>query len=188
MNVSTSPEIFVRLAGTGTFLPGKAISSDEVDYYLGEVKEAPEKIRNWQKRIRSLMKEMLDVEYYHFAIDPETRKFTEDNVTMSVKAALKAIGDAGLQPQDIELIIYGSAHQDQMPTASVRIQEKLGIEQCGEIPVHANCTSAYKALLLAYDLIRNGRYRNALVISSNISSSELVAEYYNQPLIKKEEL
>jgi 3-oxoacyl-[acyl-carrier-protein] synthase III len=188
MNVSTSPEIFVRLAGTGTFLPGKAISSDEVDYYLGEVKEAPEKIRNWQKRIRSLMKEMLDVEYYHFAIDPETRKFTEDNVTMSVKAALKAIGDAGLQPQDIELIIYGSAHQDQMPTASVRIQEKLGIEQCGEISVHANCTSAYKAMLLAYDLIRNGRYKNALVISSNISSSELVAEYYNQPLIKKEEL
>ena len=188
MNLSEPSEIFVRLAGTGTFLPGKAISSDEVDYYLGEVNDAPEKIRNWQKRIRSLMKEMLDVEYYHFAIDPVTRKFTEDNVTMSVKAALKAIGDAGMQPQDIELIVYGSAHQDQMPTASVRIQEKLGITQCGEISVHANCTSAYKAILLAYDLIRNGRYKNALVISSSISSSELVAEYYNQPLIKKEEL
>lgn len=188
MNFSIPSKIFVHLAGTGTFLPGKAISSDEVDYYLGEVNEAPEKIRNWQKRIRSLMKEMLDVEYYHFAIDPVSRMFTEDNVTMSVKAALKAIKDAGMQPQDIELIIYGSAHQDQMPTASVRIQEKLGIEQCGEISVHANCTSAYKAILLAHDLIRNGRYRNALVISSSISSSELVAEYYNQPLIKKEEL
>jgi 3-oxoacyl-[acyl-carrier-protein] synthase III len=107
---------------------------------------------------------------------------------MSVKAALKAINDAGMQTQDIDLIIYGSAHQDQMPTASVRIQEKLGIGQCGEISVHANCTSAYKAILLAYDFIRNGRYKNALVISSSISSSELVAEYYNQPLIKKEEL
>lgn len=188
MNLSAPSEIFIRLAGTGTFLPGKAISSEEVDYYLGEVNEAPEKIRNWQKRIRSLMKEMLDVEYYHFAIDPVSRMFTEDNVTMSVKAALKAIRDAGMKPQDIELIIYGSAHQDQMPTASVRIQEKLEIEQCGEISVHANCTSAYKAILLAYDLIRNGRYKNALVISSSISSSELVAEYYNQPLIKKEEL
>ncbi len=188
MNIPTPSEIFVRLTGTGTFLPGQAISSDEVDYYLGEVNDAPGKIRNWQKRIRSLMKEMLDVEYYHFAIDPATRMFTEDNVTMSVKAALKAISDAGMQPQDIELIVYGSAHQDQMPTASVRIQEKLGIEQCGELSVHANCTSAYKAILLAYDLIRNGRYKNALVISSSISSSELVAEYYNQPLIKKEEL
>jgi 3-oxoacyl-[acyl-carrier-protein] synthase III len=75
-----------------------------------------------------------------------------------------------------------------MPTASVRIQEALGIEQCAEISVHANCTSAYKALLLGADLIRNGRYKTALVISSGMSSSELVAEYYNQPLVKKEEL
>ncbi len=134
------------------------------------------------------MKEMLDVETYRFAIDPVTRQFTEDNVTMSVKAAINAIADAGMDPEDIELIVYGSAHQDQMPTASVRIQEKLGIEQCGEISIHANCTSAYKALLIANDLLRNGRYKNALVVSSNISSSELVAEYYNQPLVKKEEL
>ena len=77
---------------------------------------------------------------------------------------------------------------DQMPTPSVRIQEALGIDRCGEVSVHANCTSAYKALLLAHDLLRNGRYRNALVISSGISSSELRAEYYNQPIVKKEEL
>ncbi|MFZ4564304.1 MAG: hypothetical protein ACOYNU_13075, partial [Bacteroidales bacterium] len=56
------------------------------------------------------------------------------------------------------------------------------------ISVHANCTSAYKALLLGSDLIRNGRYKTALVVSSGMSSSELVAEYYNQPLVKKEEL
>jgi 3-oxoacyl-[acyl-carrier-protein] synthase III len=37
-------------------------------------------------------------------------------------------------------------------------------------------------------MIRLGRYKTALVVSSNISSSELVAEYYNQPLIKKEEV
>ncbi len=180
--------IFIRLAGTGTYLPGSAIPLENLYDYLGEVKDAPLKIRNWEQRIRPLMKEMLDVEYYHFAIDPVTRQFTEDNVSMSVKAALKALDDAQMKPDEVELIVYGSAHQDQMPTASVRIQEKLGIEQCGEFSIHANCTSAYKALLLAHDLVRNGRYKNALVISSNMSSSELVAEYYNQPLIKKEEL
>jgi 3-oxoacyl-[acyl-carrier-protein] synthase-3 len=181
-------EIFVRIAGTGSFLPGAPIPADEVDLYLGELTEAPEKIRKWLKRIRILMKELLEVEYYHFALDPITRKFTEDNITMSVKAAKEAIADAGLTPGDIGLIVYGSAHQDQMPTASVRIQEALGIEQCAELSVHANCTSAYKALLLGSDLIRNGRYKTALVISSGISSSELIAEYYNQPLVKKEEL
>ncbi|HNY01454.1 MAG TPA: hypothetical protein PKG48_02640 [Bacteroidales bacterium] len=181
-------EIFVKVAGSGSYLPGDAIPATEVDRYLGELTEAPEKIRKWLSRVSILMKELLEVEYYHFAIDPVTRAFTDDNVTMSVKAARDAIRDASLTPGDIDLIVYGSAHQDQMPTASVRIQEALGIERCAEISVHSNCTSAYKALLLGSDLIRNGRYRTALVVSSGISSSELRAEYYNQPLVKKEEL
>jgi 3-oxoacyl-[acyl-carrier-protein] synthase-3 len=105
-----------------------------------------------------------------------------------VKAAAGALKHAGIPAEQVELIVYGSAHQDQMPTASARIQESLGIEQCAEISVHANCTSAYKALAIAHDMIRNGRFGNALVISSSMSSSELVAEYYNQPLVKKEEL
>jgi len=133
-------QVGIEIVGSGSFLPGDPIPPDEVDRYLGELRAAPEKIRKWQSRIRELMKELLEVEYYHFALDPVTRQFTEDNVTMSVKAAREAIAGAGMKPEEIELIIYGSAHQDQMPTASVRIQEALGIERCGEISVHANCT------------------------------------------------
>ncbi len=178
----------IYITGSGYYLPGKPIPIGEVDHYLGELPEAPEKIRKWLGRIRQLMKELLEVEYYHFAIDPVTREFTDDNVTMAVNAARTAISDAGLLPSDIRLITYGSAHQDQMPTASVRIQEALGIDRCGELSIHANCTSAYKALLVAAEMIDSGRYDNALVISSSISSSELVAEYYNQPLVTREEL
>lgn len=182
----TNPHI--RIAGTGIYLPGDPIPFEEADSWLGPITDAPEKVMKWFSRIRPLMKEMIDVEYYHFAFDPVTRQYTDDNITMSVKAARDAIENAGLTADDIDLIVYGSAHQDQMPTTSVRIQEALGIEQCAELSIHANCTSAYKALLVAGDLIRNGRYRNALVISSSVSSSELRAEYYNQPLIRKEEL
>lgn len=185
---STDKSPFVKLAGSGSYLPGESIPTDKIDLYLGELSEAPQKVRRWFERIRPLMKELLDIEYYHFAIDPLTRQFTEDNVTMSVKAAKKALSDAKMEASEVDLILYGSAHQDQMPTASVRIQEALGIEQCGEISIHANCTSAYKALLLGHDLLKNGRYRNALVISSSMSSSELIAEYYNQSLVTKEEL
>ncbi len=188
MNQNKLLEKYIKLIGTGSFLPGKPITINEVDNYLGELTEAPQKIQKWLHRMKSLMNEMLEVEYYHFAIDPETREFTEDNITMSVKAANNALKEAGLKATDIDLIVYGSAHQDQMPTASVRIQEALGIEQCGEISIHANCTSAYKALLVASDFLKSGRYKNALVISSGMSSSELRAEYYNQPIVKKEEL
>jgi 3-oxoacyl-[acyl-carrier-protein] synthase III len=178
----------IKITGSGTFLPGKPISLDEVDSYLGELTEAPRKITSWLGRMKLLMKELLEVEYYHYAIDPVTREFTEDNITMSVKAARTALISAGLKADDIQFISYGSAHQDQMPTASTRIQEALGIERCGEISIHANCTSAYKALLVAAEFIQSGRYDNALVVSSSMSSSELRAEYYNQAIVNKEEL
>ena len=183
-----SQNISVKLTGSGTFLPGKAITIDQVDEYLGELTEAPLKIQSWLKRMKLLMKEMLEVEHYHYAIDPVTREFTDDNISMSVKAARKALKDAGKSAADVELIVYASAHMDQMPTPSVRIQDALGIEECAEFSIHSNCTSAYKAVLLANDLIKNGRYKNALVISSGISSSELRAEYYNQPIVQKESL
>ncbi len=183
-----SEEIRVKVTGSGSFLPGEPVPFDEIDRYLGEITDAPAKVMKWMDRIRPLMKEMLAIDRYHYAIDPVTREFNEDNITMSVKAARKALAAAQLDVSDVDLIVYGSAHMDQMPTPSVRIQEALGIERCAELSIHANCTSAYKALLLAGDLIRNGRYRNALVLSSGISSSELRAEYYNQPLIKKEDL
>jgi len=181
-------EIFVKITGTGSYLPGKPITIDEVDYFLGELTEAPGKLQKWLLRMKELMREMLEVKHYHFAIDPDTREFTDDNITMSVNAAKNALDAAGLKATDIDLIVYGSAHQDQMPTTSVRIQEALGIEQCGEMGIHANCTSAYKALLVASDFIKSGRYKRALVLSSSMSSSELRADYYNQPLVKKEEL
>ena len=178
----------VKISGTGRYLPGKPVAFEDADTYLGNITEAPAQVAKWFARIKPLMKEMLDINYYHYAIDPETKTFTDDNITMSVKAAQKALEMAGIKNTDVQFISYGSAHQHQMPTASVRIQEALGIEACGEISIHANCTSAYKAFLVAFDFIKSGRYDTALVISSGISSSELISTYYNQPLIKKEEL
>ena len=86
-----STNIHVKLAGTGHYLPGKPVPFDEVDNWLGPVTQAPEKVMKWFNRIRPLMKEMIDVEFYHFAFDPETRAYTDDNISMSVKAARKAL-------------------------------------------------------------------------------------------------
>ncbi|MBP7552091.1 MAG: 3-oxoacyl-ACP synthase [Spirochaetes bacterium] len=179
---------FIKIAGTGSYLPGKPVEFSKINDILGRITDAPVKIQKWLDRIETLMSEMLDIDYYHYALDPVTKEYSDDNITMSVKAAQSALVMSNMRADEIELITYGSAHQDQMPTASVRIQEALGIEQCGELSIHSNCTSAYKALLLAGDLINNGRYNNALVLSSSISSSELRADYYNQKLIKKEDV
>jgi 3-oxoacyl-[acyl-carrier-protein] synthase III len=178
----------VYICGSGSHLPGRPVAFDDIPKVLGGLDQAPDKIRRWIDRTHPVMRELLDIQYVHYAINPETRAFTEDNITMAVAAAGKALDAAGLAAGDIDLICYGSAHQDQMPTASVRIQEALGIEACAELSIHANCTSAYKALYLGHQLIKSGQSRNALVLSANMASSELRAEYYNQALVDKESL
>lgn len=178
----------VYVIGSGTYLPGEPIPYASIGDVLGKLTAAPRKIQRWLESTAPVMQEILDIDHVHYALDPETREFTDDNVTMSTKAAQSALDRAGLKPGDIDLICYGSAQLNQMPTTSVRIQEALGIEVCDELSIHANCTSAYKALYLAHELIKNGRNERALVVSSGISSSELAAEYFNQELVDRESL
>lgn len=99
----------VKITGSGKFLPGVPVPFEETDRYLGAITDAPPAVAKWLSRIKPVMKEMLDIGYYHYAIDPETRKFTEDNVTMAVKAARQAIEMARIKPEDIQFIAYGSA-------------------------------------------------------------------------------
>ena len=178
----------VYIAGSGSFLPGAPLSFEEAERALGPLDRAPEPVRRWMARTAPVIRELLAVERYHYAFNPETREVTDDNVAMATKASRAALERAGIEATEIDLICYGSSHQDQMPTASVRIQEALGIEVCDELSIHANCTSAYKALYLAHELVRNGKNDTALVVSAQISSSELRAEYYNQELADRESL
>ena len=105
---------------------------------------------------------------------------------MAVKAAQTALTAAGLMAQDVDLICYGSAQQNFMPPATVRIQEALGIDSCAEFSIHSNCTSAYKALFIAKEMIRAGHHKTALVVSSNLVSSGMMSEYYNQEKLTRE--
>lgn len=181
-------EKFVKVSGTGSFLPGDPIPFEQIEDYLGHITEAPKKVMKWIERSRPLLKEMLNIDYCHYAIDPVTKERTEDHVTMSVKAAHKAFEAAGLTPEDIDLITYGSPYMQQIPPTSTRIQEALGIEKCAEMAVHSNCSSAYKALMIAHDMLRNGRYKRALVLSTCMNSSFLRADYYNQNIIQAEDV
>ncbi len=178
----------VYVCGSGSYLPGAPVAFKDIETVLGTLDQAPTKIQKWLKRSHPVMGELLDIDFVHYGINPETGEFSEDNISMAASAAHSALAMAEMDANDIDLICYGSAHQDQMPTASVRIQEELGIEVCDELSIHANCTSAYKALYLGHQLIRNGQNRNALILSANMSSSELRADYYNQELVDKESL
>lgn len=184
----TIQQNFVKVLGTGSFLPGNPVPFDDIDSYLGEITQAPAQVLRWLKRTKNIMKEILEIEYFHYAIDPQTKERNEDEITMSVKAANRALEAANMRAEDIEVITYGSPCALQMPSTSTRIQEALGIAKCADLQIHANCTSAYKALLTAHDMLRCGRYKNALVVSSTLNSPVFSAGYYNQEVVKVEDV
>ena len=178
----------VKLLGTGSYLPGEPIKFEEINNYLGPFEKAPQKIQKWTERIQPVMKEMLGIEYCHYAFNNKTRTFEDDNLSLSVKAANVALKDAGIEAKEIDLLIYGGAYSHQLPPISTRIQEALGIEICGEFQIHANCSSVYKAIKLAHTLLKTGEYKNALVISSIVVSSCFIPEFYNQEKVTKEDI
>jgi 3-oxoacyl-[acyl-carrier-protein] synthase III len=178
----------VYMAGIGSYSPGDPVPFDKIEDVLGRLTNAPARVLKRIDRIRPIMKEMLGIEYSHYALDPTTRQLTETNVTMSVKSSNKALEMAKMDAAQIELIVYAGIFYDYMcPPTSVFVQEALNIPHCAEIAIHSNCTAIYKALQVASDLIDYGRYDNALVIASQLSSPFLRAEYYNQRVITEEQ-
>lgn len=180
--------IYVKMASVSSYLPGKPIVFDEINNYLGNFALASKKLQKWADRVQPMMKEMLGIKYCYYAFDNVTRTFTDDNLSLSVKVAKKALEQANMKASDIDLLIYGGAYSHQIPPISTRIQEKLGIDLCGELHIHSNCTSIYKAIKLAHVLLTSGEYKRALVVSSSIASSCFVPEYYNQEKITKEDI
>ena len=134
----------VYITGIGSFSPGEKIPFDKIDDVLGEITEAPPRILKWIKKAQPLMKTMLGMDYLYYAIDTETGEPTENNVSMCVKSAKKALSMSGLKASDIDFIIYGGNLMEYMsPPTSVLIQDELNIPYCAEMAIHSNCTSIY---------------------------------------------
>jgi 3-oxoacyl-[acyl-carrier-protein] synthase-3 len=71
------------------------------------------------------------------------------------------------------------------PPTSTLVQQHLGIEHCAEIAIHSNCSGVGKAMQVAFDALRAGRYKRALVIYAQLSSMYLRSCYFNQPRMTK---
>ncbi len=177
------------IIGIGSYSPGDPVPFDEIEDVLGRITDAPRKLMKRIERVRPVMKDMLGIEYSHYAIDPKTREITENNVSMSEKAARQALGQANIEPQQIDLIVYAGILYDYLcPPSSVLVQEALKIPYCAEMSIHSNCTAIYKAIQVAADLISNGRYNKALVVTSQISSIFLRADYFNHKALTLEQV
>lgn len=95
---------------------------------------------------------------------------------MGAQAALIAVQKANIQLTDIDVIISAcGVYEQPIPCTAALIQKQLGLEQSGIacFDVNSTCLSFISALDIASYLIEGGRFKRALIVSSDIASAGL---------------
>jgi len=97
----------------------------------------------------------------------------DDQVTsdMAYEASKKALQDANLDPQDIDLIILATTTPDKIfPSTACTLQAKLDIPECPAFDVQAVCSGFIYALSIAEKFIKTGTSTTALVVGADAMS------------------
>ncbi len=90
---------------------------------------------------------------------------------LAVPAARQALAQAGLDPNDLQLIIVATSTPDMIfPSTACLVQDKLGAPKAACFDIQAACTGFVYALAMANQCVAGGMYENALVIGAEVLS------------------
>ena len=139
------------LIGTGSALPARRVSN-------AELAETVDTSDDW-------IVAGPGIRFRHIAGEGET------TATLGAEAAKKAIAAAGIDAQEVDLIILATATPDQtFPASATKVQAALGINDCIAFDVAAVCSGFLYALGVADSMLRTGAARTALVIGAETFS------------------
>ena len=147
---------YSRITGTGSYLPPRRVSNDDLVQELAA--RGVETSDQW-------IVERTGIRARHFAA-PDVP--ASDLAVPAARAALEA---AGLQPDDIDLIVVATSTPDMVfPSTAAIVQNKLGIAGCPVFDIQAVCSGFVYALTVADAMIANGTASKALVIGAEVFS------------------
>ena len=140
----------VEIIGTGSYVPPH-IRSNEFFEKVGSSDQ-------W-------IKEKLGIHERRIALDETTSD-------LASKAAIEAIRDAGLSPNDIDLIVVATATPDrQAPSCACFVQKKINAINAVAFDISAVCSGALYAVCTAMQFVKTGVYKNVLVIGADTFST-----------------
>ena len=88
------------------------------------------------------------------------------------EAAVRALANAKLSPDDIGVIIVGTVTPDMLfPSTACLIQHKIGARRAWGFDLSAACSAFTYALTTASQLVATGAHEHALVVGADVMSS-----------------
>jgi 3-oxoacyl-[acyl-carrier-protein] synthase-3 len=137
----------VRISGTGSFLPAKILTNADFERMVETSDE-------WITT-RTGIKE-------RHVVEGDT--CTSD---LALEAAKRALEDAGLTADKIDLIIVGTVTPDTiLPATACWLQAKLGAVNAAAFDLSAACSGFVYAATTAWQYVRSGQCENVLVVGA----------------------
>jgi len=137
-----------KIAGIGKYLPENIVSNKDLTRYMDTSDEWIQERTGIRER-----------RYAH--------RTGETTTTMAVEASRIAIERAGIQPTDIDFIVFATLSPDYyFPGCGVLLQRAMKMNEIGALDVRNQCSGFIYALSVADQFIKTGMYRNILVVGS----------------------
>lgn len=140
-------QVFARIAGTGSYLPKKILTNDDLSKFVDTSDE-------W-------ITSRSGIRQRHIAADDET------TCDLAYHASVRALEAAGVDASELDLIVLGTTTPDLIfPSTACLLQHRLGADGCAAFDVNAACSGFIYALTVADKFIRSGAAKNVLVVGS----------------------
>ena len=145
IKTSSNCDFRAVIAGTGSYIPQKQLTNEE----LTKIVETSDE---W-------ITTRTGIKVRHIAADDQT------TAMLATEAAKKAIQQAGVSAEDIELIITATITPEMVfPSTACFVQDALGAKKAWAFDLSAACSGFVYGLSIAQNFVINGRYDNVLVI------------------------
>ena len=143
----SSARVYSRIAGTGSYLPSKVLTNDD----LAKIVDTSDEWIAARTGIRER----------HIAAEGET---TSD---LAFHASVRAMEAAGVSADELDLIVVGTTTPDLIfPSTACLLQHRLGANGCGAFDVNAACSGFLYALSVADKFIKSGDAKTVLVVGA----------------------
>ncbi len=160
MNGNNGRRIASRIKGVGAYVPERKITNDDVLEFLraGSAdyldESASEKLL---ERARCLLAKSGNVTRYWCEED----QYCTDIARV---ASERALADAGINAEELDLIIYAGMSKALVEPATAHIlRHEIGATRANVIDIQDACTSFMKSMEMADSLIKNGNYGTILI-------------------------